>query len=215
MSSPIDSPSIAVTAEEGFFSFSDIIETLAKKLKSEKKEVFPLSINNITIHNGALEFDDQAVTGSGVNRRSEQLQFLGTIPYLANTYITPRISAVVNSTRFAFSGKLKPLSTSMETSVHIDLKQLELPALVAVLAAKTAGSADMGKFVTLNTRSELPYFQQTKNLNSRLTARRRARDITVIMNDGKPLFKLPSLKVAGVPSGVLLQAVRIYKYYFG
>ncbi len=131
----IDSPafSLARTAPNRY-NFSDILDKQGHATKQEKKHDFLFSFNNIIVTNGSLDFDDQAVAGGRkhtIRTLNVAIPFISNIPYLAEQYIDPKISALVDGAPFSFAGKLKPLSKSLETSVHISLKKLSLPQFVA------------------------------------------------------------------------------------
>ena len=58
----IDSPSVSFARQAAnSYSFNDITERLKAKPKKESKSDLRFSINNISITNGSLDFDDQAV----------------------------------------------------------------------------------------------------------------------------------------------------------
>ena len=116
------------------YNFSDIVERLQADKKPKSHEKTRFSINNIIVKNGSADFNDLAITGGRkhtVRNLEIGIPFISNIPYLVEKYTDPKLSAVVNGAQFDFAGKMKPLSKSLETSVHIDLKKLNLPELVA------------------------------------------------------------------------------------
>lgn len=112
------------------YSFNDIIELQNKKPKKESKSELRYSINNITIHDGTIDFDDKAVNGGRkhtVRKLEVAIPFISNMPYLLETYTDPKLSAVINDAPFNFGGKTKPLSKSRETALKVQIKQLDLP----------------------------------------------------------------------------------------
>ncbi len=194
----IESPTIRfVRLTANSYSFGDIIALQKKnppKQKSQRETLF--SINNITINNGTIDFDDQAVTGGRqhtIRNLKVAIPFISNMPYLVETYIDPHLSALINGAPFSFSGKVKPLSKSLETSVNLDLKQFKLPELVAYLPVKppfelTSGSLSVNAEVTYRISKEKKPELNIKGLLE-LNA------LAVNLTDGHPLMKLPSLQV--------------------
>ena len=121
------------------------------------------------------------------------IPFISNIPYLAEKYTDPQISAVVNGAPFSFAGKLKPLSKSLETSVRVDLKQLNLPQYVAYSPVKPPADLTSGK---LTIDMDVSY-RISADKKPELTVKGLVRldDISVNMKNGQPLARLPSLEV--------------------
>lgn len=178
------------------YSFNDIIELQKAKPKKESKGEFHYSINNISLTNGSLDFDDQAVGGGRkhtIRNLSVAVPFISNIPYLAEKYTDPHISAIVDGAPFAFNGKIKPLSKSMETSVAIDLKQLRLPEYAAYSPVRPPVDLASGK---LTVASQVTYrVSQDKKPELGIKGVVTLDEIAVNMRNGAPLVKLPQLQV--------------------
>jgi hypothetical protein len=177
------------------YSFNDIIELQKAKPKKPKSEL-RFSINNIILKNGSVDFDDQAVEGGRKHTVREldiAIPFISNIPYLVEKYTDPYISATVNGAPFKFAGKTKPLSKSMETSVHIDLKKLSLPEYVAYSPFKSPANLTSG---TLTINSDLSYrISSDKKPELSIKGVFRLDDIAISLKENHPLLKLPSLQV--------------------
>ncbi|GFE61404.1 DUF748 domain-containing protein [Geobacter sp. AOG2] len=193
----IDTPSVSIVrlaANE--YSFSDIIERLKAKPKKESTGEFHFSINNITLDSGSVDFDDRAVDGGRrhtVRNLKVAVPFISNIPYLVEKYTDPLISAQVNGAPFSFSGKVKPLSKSMETSVHIDLKQLDLPGYVAYAPVRPPADLASGK---LTIATDVSYrVSADKKPELSVKGLVRLDNIAVNLREGQPLFRLPSLQI--------------------
>ncbi|HEY3307441.1 MAG TPA: DUF748 domain-containing protein [Desulfuromonadaceae bacterium] len=194
----IDSPAISFARNApNQYSFSDILNRPKPAPEKEKKEGNLLfSINNITIKNGAVDFFDRIADGGRqhtVRALELNLPFISNIPYLVESYTAPRISAVVNGAPFNFAGQLKPLSKSMETSVHIDLQQLSLPQYVAYSPFKPPADLASGK-LTVNT--DVSYrISASKKPELIIKGTVRLDNISLNMKEDRPLAKLPLLEL--------------------
>jgi uncharacterized protein involved in outer membrane biogenesis len=194
----IEKPTISIKRiAPNRYNFSDIQERLQTQKKPEKKKnETRFSINNITVRGGAVDFNDQAVTG-GMKHTVRNLEvgipFISNIPYLVEQYTAPRVSAVVDGAPFSFAGKMKPFSTSMESSIHLDLKHLDLPQFVAYSPRKPPADLTSGR-LTIDTDVKYRVFSDRKP-ELIISGLIRLDDITVAMGDGRPLVRLPLLEV--------------------
>ncbi|QEM68097.1 DUF748 domain-containing protein [Geobacter sp. FeAm09] len=193
----VEAPSLSIARlAANRYNFNDIIERQKAKPKKESSGEFRFSINNITLANGSVDFDDQAV-GGGRKHTVRDLRvavpFISNIPYLVEKYTDPHISALVNGAPFSFSGKVKPLSKSMETSVHIDLRQLDLPGYVAYAPVRPPADLASGK-LTVNTDVS---YRISADKKPELTIRGLVQldNIAVNLKEGQPLFRLPLFQV--------------------
>lgn len=192
----IDTPTFNLTrTAPNRFSFSDILDRQKKSPKEDKSGTFLFSINNITVTNGSLDFNDLVVEGGRkhtVRKLEIAIPFISDIPYLAEKYTDPRISAVINGAPFNFAGKLKPLSKSLETSVHIGLKQLNLPRYIAYSPVKPRADLTSGK---LTIDMDVCYrISAGKKPELTLTGLASLDDISVNMADGQPLARFVKLE---------------------
>ncbi|MBJ6749232.1 DUF748 domain-containing protein [Geomonas anaerohicana] len=193
----LDTPAVnLVRTAPNRFNFSDIIERQPKEKENEKKTPLRFSLNNIRLKNGSIDFDDRMVGGGrkhSIRGLDIALPFISNSPYLAEKYIDPRISAVVDGAPFSFAGKLKPLSKSLETSVHIGLKQLSLPQYVAYYPVKPPADLTSGN---LTADLDLAYrISADKKPELTLKGLTRLDTVAVDLPGGKPLLRLPSLEV--------------------
>lgn len=193
----IDKPAISFTRlAANSYNFNDVIDRLKAKPKQEPKGEFRFSINNISLTNGSVDFDDRAVEGGGrhtVRNLKITVPFISNIPYLVERYTDPHISAVVNGAPFSFSGKVKPLSKSMETAVRIDLKQLDLPRYVAYSPLKPPADLTSGR---LTVDTEVTYrISSDRKPSLGIKGVFRLDGVGVNLKDGRPLLKLPMFQV--------------------
>jgi uncharacterized protein involved in outer membrane biogenesis len=130
------------------FNFSDLLE---KKPERPSAEPARFSLNNIIISNGRLEFDDRAVsvpTRHTVAKLLLQVPFISNIPYLADRYVAPELSALVNGAPFRFTGKLKPFAKGMEASIDIRLQSVDIPFYAAYFPAELPVRVASGSLTT-------------------------------------------------------------------
>lgn len=196
----IDSPVVAFTRlGANNYNFNDIIEL--QKAKPQPKETskgeFHFSINNISLTNGSLDFFDQGVVGGRkhtIRNLNIAVPFISNISYLVEKPTDPHISAIVNGAPFRFDGKIKPLSKSLETSVHIELKQLSLPEYVAYVPVRPAADLASG---TLSIATDVTYrISKDRKPELGIKGEITLDGVAVNMRGGQPLARLPRLRVA-------------------
>jgi uncharacterized protein involved in outer membrane biogenesis len=169
------------------YNFSDM---LAPK-KEEKKGTPLFSLNNIIISNASIDFQDQALKVEKLHRiRQMQLSlpFVTNISYLADRYVSPHFSAVINGSPVRFDGRLKPLTKAVEASFQINLKGIDLPYYlgyvpfplpVQIHSGRLATALDLGYRVDEKTGPEL-----------RGAGKIALEQLSVREKDGKPLGSL-------------------------
>jgi len=129
------------------FNFSDLLQSK----EPNKEGGLPFSLNNITISNGSLDFQDKALATEKRHRvtgLSLSVPFFSNIPYLADRYVSPHFSAVVNGAPIAFEGQLKPLSRSVEASIDLKAHQLDLPFYLGYLPVPLPVRVDSGRMTS-------------------------------------------------------------------
>lgn len=135
------------------YNFSDLVT----KKKPAEGGKFLYSINNIEVGNGAIDFRDQAAakpTDHTVRRMDVSVPFISNIPYLADIYVAPRFSALINGAGFNANGRLKPLAQAAETSIIVILRDADLPYYAAYLPFTSPIGVGSGK---LTTTAEITY----------------------------------------------------------
>ena len=129
------------------YNFSDLLEQKgAKKQKPGKPARF--SFNNIVISNGSVDFLDRALPeekSHTVRRIELGIPFISNIPYLADKYVLPSFSALVNGAPLHAEGKMKPFARAREVSLEVALKNLDLPFYFAYVPGPVPVNMDSGQ----------------------------------------------------------------------
>ncbi len=129
------------------YNFSDIIERSKKTASTagpSKPAVF--SLNNIRVVDGSVDFIDEPVGKvHTVRSLSFAIPFVSDMPGDVNIFVKPMFKANVNGSEFAFGGDTKPFSNSVETSVNVQLKDLDIPFYMAYLPVKPRAIVSSGR----------------------------------------------------------------------
>jgi uncharacterized protein involved in outer membrane biogenesis len=196
------------------YNFSDIIDEQAAQPAAPPPPPPPaaqparFSLSNIELVNGRIELDDRpkakqhAITGLNIS-----VPFISNFPYLVETFVLPAFSANINGTQLAISGRTKPFTDSLESSIDVNLTKVDLPYYFAYVPVKLRLAV---RSALLDTRLKVTFIQY-RNRAPRVdvsgTVALSALDVTD--DQGAPLVKLPLLDIAIASSDLLSNKLSI------
>lgn len=127
-------PSVRISRDqETHYNFSDLLEG-EKTQAAPDSRGFRFSLNNIEIQNGSIDFKDGPKhTDHKVREINVRIPFLSNLPYYLDAYVKPSFEAKVNDRPIALAGVTKPFKDSLETSINIDIRDLDIPYYLAYL----------------------------------------------------------------------------------
>jgi Domain of Unknown Function (DUF748) len=172
------------------FNFSDLM--VSKKPKERKEEKpFRFSLNNIVIDNGSIDFIDRGLSREKTHtvRRIEiAVPFISSISYLADLYVQPRFSALINGSPLKVQGRLKPFMKGTEAVYDLNLKDLSLPYYIAYYPGTPPVRIDSGR---LSVTTEVTY-RVASNAKPELNVTGKVRLADLFLRDltGAPLVSL-------------------------
>ena len=117
------------------FNFSDFMHlgadtpTPEPVAAAEESGPFLFSFNNIVISAGEIDFNDQA-SAQHSHHEIRQLELsvpvVGNVAYLADEYVTPELSMLLNGADIHAQGQSKPFSNTLETELSLTLFNTDL-----------------------------------------------------------------------------------------
>jgi hypothetical protein len=168
-----------VRVAANLYNFSDLLKFLPLHPR--------LSVNNLTIKNGSVDFLDR---GLAIAKRHElrkveiTVPFITTMPYYADRYVSPRLSAVVNGSPFHLEGSLRPFPRAVEATFNVEFKDASLPFYLSYLPVP------------------LPVRVESGSISSKLALTYRAAqkaDPELLLSGAMTLDKLQAADLAGAP----------------
>jgi len=195
----VENPSLKVIRYPGgTYNFSDL-------LKGPKKKGKPLlfSLANIQVKGGQVVMDDEPVGKThSVKEIHITIPFISNIAHYSDVFVQPRFQAVVNGTPLALAGRTKPFSDSLETSLSLRLKGIDIPRYLAYLPMKPRFKVASGSLDLVATGT---YRQFRDKRKPELTVRGTldCRKLSVTDMSGNPLIDLPGVSASLSPSKVL------------
>ena len=129
------------------FSFSDIVDRLQAKPKSDEPARF--SLNNIEVRDSTVNFDDR-VTGSrhAASEIRVGIPFLSNLPVHVETTVQPALAGRINGTPFDLKGETRPFHESRESSIALRLDGLDIPRYLAFSPVRPNFEVPAGKLNT-------------------------------------------------------------------
>lgn len=191
------------------YSFSDLLVSEPAPPKEEKKqEPFKFSINNIEVVDGSADlYDAPKNTRHTVRDLNIAIPFLSNLPYDLASYVEPAFRATVNNTAIVLKGKTLPFNESLETTLDVDLKDIDLPYYLAYSPVPLNFRLLSGKLDVLAVVS----FQQFKDRPAKVSLKGTAalRDIRLADRNSKRLIELSRFSVSFLPSDLLERTVHL------
>jgi uncharacterized protein involved in outer membrane biogenesis len=116
---------------ERSFNFSDFLPPPDRPAPApaEPDRPFHFSLNNLVVRNGALDLADltrPTPLRHAIRRLELSVPVIGNVPYLADRYVEPALSLLFDDSPVRAEGQLKPFADSMETTLGLKLRDLDL-----------------------------------------------------------------------------------------
>ncbi|AXI02363.1 DUF748 domain-containing protein [Aquirhabdus parva] len=176
-------------AKSGRYNFSDILDRILAKPKSNGTTLF--SVSNIQLENGAIQFDDQ-VTGKKVKIESLNvgLPYVSNFPSKIDIFVQPHLSAIINGTTFNLKGRSKPFSGNQETSLAFDIDQLDLASYAAFSPVALPINIQSSK---LSTQLDLTFSRNKNQPEVALSGKIKLDDLALKDKANNPLLYVQSI----------------------
>ena len=187
-------------------SISDLIEEFSKADPESKPARF--SVANIRVERGTILFDDRpAGTKHAVTGLKVGVPFVSNLPVDQDVFTEPFLGAKVNGSAFVLKGRTKPFSGSRETSLDIDLTDIDLPFYLAYVPAAWAPRLTSGR---LDTKLALSFRQETgKGPAVILSGRGVLRRVRLTGDGTRPLAGLERFEAVVSSADLLRRDVRL------
>jgi len=141
----LKTPRLSVVRNDDLsYNFSDLLEEFTAKPEPQPEpqpatEPLRFSFNNIRLENGRIDFDDRPKRAQHtVANLNLGLPFFSNLPYDVDVYTEPSFAVNVNGTPIELTGRSKPLSDSRETSLDVNINNVDLPKYLEYVPADFA-----------------------------------------------------------------------------
>ena len=157
-----------------------------------------LSVNNLTMTNGSVDFIDRALPAPQLQelRKIElSVPFITTMAYYSDRFITPRLSAELNGSPLQMEGKLRPFPRAVEATASIKVEELSLRPLLPYVPVDLPLRIESGRVsaqLALSYRASAPENPQLALSGSAILA-----DMKFADRSGAPLLTVTRCDLAG------------------
>jgi uncharacterized protein involved in outer membrane biogenesis len=199
-----------VRHQDESYNFSDLLEGQTAQQGPPAKPL-RFSVNNIRIVDGGADFQDDTVQEKHTIRElSVGIPFLSNIPSQINTFVQPGLSVVINGTRYTLQGRTKPFAASQETTLDVNIADLDLPYYLAYVPK------DLLTFALPSGRLDAKLaiiFVRQKTTGQTLSVKGDVglRDLAVDDKGGKPVVRIPSFDLGLASVEPLVRKVHLAK----
>jgi uncharacterized protein involved in outer membrane biogenesis len=133
----ITRPYIRITRNQDLsYNFSDLLEKNGPAPR-ERPKPLRFSLNNISIEDGSVDFlDGPKGTKHTVRGLKIGVPFLSNIPSYMEVFVRPHFSARIDDALYTLQGKTRPFADSLETSIDVDIKDIDIPRYLAYVPMK-------------------------------------------------------------------------------
>jgi hypothetical protein len=148
--------------EDQTYNFSDLLAEFSTipEPGPELPPAEPLrfSVNNIRLKDGSIDVDDRPKQKQHTVRDLNiGIPFLSNLPIDIEVYTQPAFAMKANGTPIELTGKSKPFSDSRETSLDVNMNNIELPKYLEYVPAHLRFKLSSG---SLTTKLALSFVQQ-------------------------------------------------------
>ena len=174
------------------YNFSDLLPGPQPKATTPPKPV-RFSVNNIQVIDGGADITDETVQKTHTVRElTIGIPFVSNIPADVQTFVQPGLSVRVNGTRYAVEGKTKPFADSHETTLDVNISDLNVPYYLAYVPK------DFLTFAMPSCRLDANLviaFVQHRKTGQTLVVRGDAglRELAIDDRQGGPVVRIPKL----------------------
>ncbi|HWT82102.1 MAG TPA: DUF748 domain-containing protein, partial [Candidatus Methylomirabilis sp.] len=199
-----------VRHQDESYNFSDLLET-QKTQPSPPTKPLRFSVNNIRVIDGGADFQDDTVqVKHTVRELNVGVPFVSNIPSYIQTFVQPGLSVVINGTRYALEGKTKPFADSHETTLDVNITDLDLPYYLAYVPRELLTFAlPSGR---LDAKLDIVFVRQrTGGLSLAVKGDIGLRDLVVVDKQGGPVVQIPTLSLGLASVEPLVRKVHLAK----
>jgi uncharacterized protein involved in outer membrane biogenesis len=199
-------PSIAlVRYEDGTYDIQDLLDEVAKSKPSG--EPLRFSVNNIRVEGGSVDFDDRPMrTKHAVRDVKIGIPFLSNIPGQVEITTRPAFEAKVNGALFALQGKTKPFSQTRETTVELDLSDVDLPHYLSYVPPSVPWRLKAGR---LDAKITIAFTQPQRGTPALVLSGTSALRNFAVESASRPLVACDRLEAAVDSFDVFARKVRV------
>jgi len=193
------------------YNFSDLLPGPQPQPTAPAKPT-RFSVNNIQVVDGGADISDETVQKThAVRELNIGIPFLSNIASYVQTFVQPGLSVQVNGTRYAIEGKTKPFADSQETTLDVNISDLNLPYYLTYVPkdlltfAMPSGRLDAKLAIVFVRRGQT---EQTLAVKGDVGLR----EVAVDDKQGSPVIRIPKLSLGLASVEPLVRKAHLSKF---
>lgn len=185
------------------WNYSDIVARMAAQpAKPDAGEPAKFSVNNIALTQGALNWDDKvSQTRHTIRDLTVALPFISNLPYVAEQFTTPSVSARIDGSLLKLTGKSRPFAKSRDAVLNLELDGLPLASYVPLAPVQMGAKLEKA---SLDAKLALNFRQDDQGSSLHLSGQTALRDLSVVDEEGDELVRWQALTIKLADSEPLL-----------
>ncbi|MFO0753716.1 MAG: DUF748 domain-containing protein [Thermodesulfovibrionales bacterium] len=197
-------------SDDGTYSVSDLLEVEKGGASSSAQKPFRFSLNNISLLSGSIDFRDGPKKRTHTVRGlTVSIPFISNLSYYVESYVEPRLEAVVNGNTLSLKGKTKPFAGSHETTLAFKADGISIPSYLAYSPVPLTFKMPSG-FLDMNIGIS---FMQHKDKAPTLSlyGELGCREVRIADTRDRPLFYVPLVSLGIGPSDLMAKKLHVSK----
>ena len=204
----LDEPRLTLVRNDDLsYNFSDLLQSPPGPQPAAPSKPIRFSLNNIQILNGGIDFEDRPKHAKhGIRNLHVAIPFLSDLPSVVEIFVQPAFQAEVNGTPVVLTGKSKPFSDSLETSVELNIARLDLARYADYVPVELPVRLRSGLLDTALTIT----FVQSRDRAPRITVAGTigVKQLEIDDTAARPVFDLGALQVAVTSADLTARELR-------
>lgn len=169
------------------FNFTDILERNAAP-PDPKQAPARFSLSNISVHDGAIDFDDAVLKAT---HRVDQLEvgvpFIANLPSATEVFVQPLLALRIDGSPLRIEGHTKPFADSRDSTVNFNLDRLDLARYLGYVPAPLPFAIPKG---FLSGRLDLHFVQAKSTPQLQLTGNLQLDEFALDNGHGQAIARL-------------------------
>ncbi|MDE3210808.1 MAG: DUF748 domain-containing protein [Pseudomonadota bacterium] len=169
------------------FNLSDLVERFTGKPAQPGAAPARFSLSNISVHDGAISFDDKVLnTVHRIDQLELGIPFIANLPHDTNVFVQPLLAMRVDGSPLRIGGQTKPFADSHESALDFTIDHLDLPRYLSYVPTPLPVTIPSGQ---LSGQLKLNFVDSKAAQQLKLSGDLQLDNFAVSNHDGSPIVE--------------------------
>jgi len=171
------------------FNFSDLADEASQPGPKDSKPAL-FSVSNIHVEAGRIDFDDEVLQSHHtIDQWRLGIPFIANLPSKADIFVQPLLQARIDGSQLTITGKTKPFSSTLDSTIEIDLDQFDLTRLLPYVPYAFPNGAPIKlQQGQLSSRLGVAFSRSSDQASVKLTGSLDLQNLNLMDRQGAALF---------------------------